>query len=99
MDMLKKIDYICARVNNEGVRIAIPATEHSPITAMFDGEFCNAEYIPTTGTAHFYGIGGNVTVAHIVSVEQLTANKYILMCGTKENGGLVIVTFNNDDGG
>lgn len=98
MDLLKMIDSICVRVNNDGGRVAIPATEQSPITAMFDGGFCNAEYIPTAGTVHFYGIGGNVTAAHVVHVEQVTANKYIMMCGDKENGGIVIVTINSDGG-
>lgn len=98
MDMLKKIDSICVRVNNEDERVEIPATEHSPITAMFDGDFCNAEYIQTAGTVHFYGMGGNVTVAHIMSVEQVTANKYIMMCGDTETGGIVIVTINSDSG-
>ena len=98
MDTLKTLDSICSRVNDKGCRVVIPATDHSPITAMFDGEFCNAEFDHMAGTLYLYGMSGNVSFSRVVNIERASENKYVITCGDTERGAFVIITIANNGG-
>ena len=70
------------RINNYGCRVTMPFREPSPLKILFDGEFTNAEYIPSyPATLHIFGFPGQVAVSSVIDIEQISGDKYVIRYG------------------
>lgn len=80
--ILDSIYAMVNRINANGCRVTIPFREPSPLKILFDGEFTNAEYIPSyPATLHIFGFPGQIAVTDITDIEQISSDKYAIRYG------------------
>jgi hypothetical protein len=71
------------RINTSGCRVTLPYKEPSPMKILFDGEFTNAEYIPSyPATLHIFGFPGQLAMSDITEIEQISSDKYVIRYGS-----------------
>ena len=80
--LVDTISVMVNRINTNGARVTVPYMEPSPLKVLFDGDFGNAEYIPSyPATLHIFGFPGQISVSDILEVEQISADKYVIRYG------------------
>lgn len=81
--LLDTINIMVNRINMSGCRVTLPYKEPSPMKILFDGEFTNAEYIPSyPATLHIFGFPGQLAMSDIAEIEQISSDKYVIRYGS-----------------
>ena len=81
--LLDTINIMVNRINMSGCRVTLPYKEPSPMKILFDGEFTNAEYIPSyPATLHIFGFPGQLAMSDITEIEQISSDKYVTRYGS-----------------
>ena len=81
--LLDTINTMVNRINMSGCRVTLPYKEPSPMKILFDGEFTNAEYIPSyPATLHIFGFPGQLAMSDITEIEQISSDKYVIRYGS-----------------
>lgn len=81
--LLDTINIMVNRINMSGCRVTLPYKEPSPMKILFDGEFTNAEYIPSyPATLHIFGFPGQLAMSDITEIEQISSDKYVIRYGS-----------------